>query len=154
MQSYVWDELKAQSCRNILFNEPSLEVLTKRMILRSENPWTLLDIMTFVVVLTIHAQGPTLQVGSVIEEIAPQATAVTQEVLDAQNQFLDALIGIHMDLEAPKDLIQFLRRQRRNSLVQRSTDIGRAMFPDLEDSEIIQRLRLYRAGACLNGSCI
>jgi predicted O-linked N-acetylglucosamine transferase (SPINDLY family) len=141
-------------CRNVMFNEPSLEVLTKRMILHSNNPWTQMDVMTFLVVMAIHAQGPTLQVGRTVEEIAPQATKVPDEVLVAQNEFLEALIQIHEALGAPKDIVQFLKKQLKNNSVQRTTDIGRKMFPGLSDEAIIQRLRLYRAGACLNGSCV
>lgn len=129
-------------CRNVMFNEPSLEVLTKRMILHSTNPWTQMDVMTFLVVLAIHAQGPTLTVGRVTEEIAPQATPVSEEVLQAQNEFIQALVEVHEALGAPLQIVQFLRKQLRNTSAQRTTEIGRRMFPGLTDEDIIQRLRL------------
>lgn len=36
----LWENLKSAACRNVLFSQPSLEVLTKRCILRATEPWS------------------------------------------------------------------------------------------------------------------
>lgn len=55
-ESY-WDALKKPASRNVLFNVPSLEVLTKRCILNGDNPWTEMEVLKILVVLNMHAMG-------------------------------------------------------------------------------------------------
>jgi hypothetical protein len=55
--STVWDILKKTPSRNVLFNAPSLEVVTKRCILHGDNPWTEMDVLTILVVLNMSVLG-------------------------------------------------------------------------------------------------
>lgn len=50
--------LQSSECREMLFSRPSFEVLRKRAIVLSSNPWSERDILFMALVLYLHAQGP------------------------------------------------------------------------------------------------
>ncbi len=52
------EALSTAECRDSLFSKPSLEVLKKRAIVLSSNPWTERDVLIVCLVLYLHAQGP------------------------------------------------------------------------------------------------
>jgi hypothetical protein len=53
MNDAGWAFLQLQSSRNILFSEPSMEILLKRVLVHGDNPWTEMDTLTILVVLNL-----------------------------------------------------------------------------------------------------
>lgn len=84
----VWDILKTTASRNVLFNAPSLEVVTKRCILNGDNPWTEMQVLTILVVLNMHLLGP-------------DEAKIPEDALKALFNFTESLIAMHEILGAP-----------------------------------------------------
>lgn len=136
----AWDALKKPMSRNILFNVPSLEVLTKRCILHGDNPWTEMEVLTILVVLNMHA-------------MAADEFKVPDEVAKSLNNFTHSMVEMHTILGAPNEFIKFLKGLEKMNISDRISALGRRMYPGKSQQDIQERLRLFRAGACLNGTC-
>ena len=151
----LWDNLKSTACRNLLQNTPSLEILTKRCILKIDNPWSEYDLLLILTTLFSHAQGPIVKIGKSQADTGSSATAATKEVLHAQLEFVKALHDIAKIMGAPIDLIHLLQKVLKTPGIDaRLTLVARHLFPGHSDEDISQRVRLLRAGACLNGTCV
>lgn len=136
----VWDTLKKPSSRHVLFNVPSLEVVTKRCILNGDNPWTEMDVLKILAVLNMHAMGQ-------------DEAKVPDDVAKALSNFTSSLVEMHCILGVPQEYLKFLKSLLSMPISERIAVLGRRMYPGHSAKDIQERLRLFRAGACLNGTC-
>lgn len=152
----LWNTLSQEDILDDLFSNPSYEILQKRAITYGKNLWTERDVLTFCLVLCLHAQGSTTQIG----KQRPKETAtieVSEEVLSKQKDFFACLYEIHKKLKGPKELLSILKRLRdldTNLVDTKITLLCKALQPTDSIQQSYERIKLFRAGACLNGTCV